>query len=387
MNRLRRLFLHDLGRKALALVIAVFVWWRVALSIAVTQSHNFQVIQVAETGTPVDHSLEIEAPEGWLLVTPRSGSSSPIRFKGTVDDLTDFFELQCAATYKAIFNAGDSDDNFTINVTPEELEWLRPSNAKVLLSEVGEQKAGEQKAGEQKLTLEFERAGTYHLPLAPGHVDIVGSPRDSFEVVRDGIVFDPNGVTLSGPVSEVRGIEQLTQKGDLLTKLQIPIDAAQDMRRILRLSDTARANGLVMVPEVISVVVPIRANYPLADTGWAPRESAFHMVGTPPSAPAEGLAWTFDPPTGAWRVNYRPEPGLTLSPRDITDDFLHQHVQFLLPLNLLPTDALDGASLTLEVKIVSGDLFETVEERRLLERSLHLAPLNDEGWKVRMKLQ
>ncbi|MBC8405313.1 MAG: hypothetical protein H8E15_08815, partial [Planctomycetes bacterium] len=110
------IFLEDIGRKVVALGIALLVWSRVSMSIESEHLLPFKIVTTA--GTPENHQIQIRVPDGWLLVDPKENDFLNLNFFGNESDFQNFISAQCAATVEAVINeSGNASTSFDRKVT------------------------------------------------------------------------------------------------------------------------------------------------------------------------------------------------------------------------------------------------------------------------------
>lgn len=370
MNRVQQAFTRDLGRKILALALALLVWWRVHLGILVTEQVNF-VMATAEHPSNAGHTIEIDVPSGWKLVSPSPGSTQQINLRGVNVDLQSFRQAGIDASFtitEAMARELESSGSFGVDVELVNLEWFDPSQALPLINRANE-KGAENKA----LRLSLERIREESHVLTIDSLELAGNVASGHVPEFDEIEFNPSSVRLSGPIN---AMDEYVGNPENWKSLFEPInltDHKAQIRARLRLSQAASQAGLTMPDEAVELRLPV---YPVGLNPFdiTPIPENIAIVGEPPTAGERWLARAY---TGTgFRVSYRHHPDIDPMPDAGT---LRDSIVFFVHLAELPSGALDGQLLPVNwaIRDPVGALGDS-KRLQALKHAITLVPLSED---------
>ena len=372
MKRIRRFFLHDMGRKTLALILACTVWWLVNKQITVQADVPFLVRETQSTGLPEPGTLEIHPPDGWQLASPTPGTEVRFWFKGARSRLDQFLESEPAAHFDAntSFNvAGTSGQSNFIEVKASDLRWRRPDDARALLAPVG--------SSQHVLNLRFDRRVEIKVDIQPEMVQVEGDPADGHRELLEHLTLSTSYIVLQGPsrkVDELVQRIQLWQQGStpppsILEALKIE-GACGDVQHRLALHPSQSQSGMTMTPEFVEATLPVRLK------SLEPVAFVRDQIQTLGSAP-EGL-WEPHYTARTWiaELSYHPD----LVGIEFSEAWVQRHLRLFISLPELPASAQEY-DLPIHWTLVD------IEDRKLEElllRTLRVRPEQDSEAKVRM---
>jgi hypothetical protein len=356
----RSFFFGDLARKFLALGIAALIWWRVDAALERDQVWPFTI--VTGSGTPNDHEILVNVPDGWLLQNPKPGASIDISFKGNDRTFEDFTSALCAATAVVNIDENSKQTNLGFTLKVEELDWLRKGMAINLLKGTDKNK---------DLAFEFVRHDSVDTLLDPTMLNVEGDPADGFQQKAELATFSPNKVRIHGPfgVAEVSLIRQ--QDGDLFESIELTQENQKDLIQELKLSRAALDEGMWMEPESFTVTLPIRRS-DSESIEWRPNQPL--TLGQAP----DGLAWTVRPWSNEmWLASYEPVEGLILGtgPDWVpTSDWLVENIDLVVHLDQIPEGATEGHELYVDWIISDPSLMQNRVDLQKLKNALTIWP-------------
>jgi hypothetical protein len=355
MNLLRRLILNDLGRKLLALAVAIFVWWRVSTSIVKQELYSFRIVtDAAQISLNLPHIKVIE-PEGWMLVKPRPGVDIPLNFKATPADMNEFYSTS-RATVAIELDVRPGSLEFNRDLRPLDFSWNRKARADLVLKG----------AGNGPITFTFEKRDDQDYLLAPESIKIAGLPMDGYAIKTELIQFQPSSITIHGAKDMRETVDNLSFRNNLFESIVLPDQINKTISREIRMHKDALAAGLRMEPESFLITIPIRAaaSEPVS---WVPDPPV--LVGTA----VNGIAWTIRKwENVTWVATYEPVDGLDLT---ITPTWLKKHIQFQVYLDQIPENAPTGQELPADWVLVHGADIGDYALVEKLKSALHIQPL------------
>ncbi|HBF23212.1 MAG TPA: hypothetical protein DDW23_05275 [Planctomycetes bacterium] len=370
-NLFSRLF-SDPGRKLVALGLAGLLWWQVQGAISGPKEHIFTVISAPVTTTPLDNTLQVVVPKGWVLVEPAPGSQKVITFFGPRATLDAFFANQCAATIKPLIEAAEDETTWTLdNIRAQDLDWIRSEDADSLL--LNNQGFGR---------LRFERLSSFPIALEPQLVRISGAPAEGYKTDAAGLTFEPNQVSVQGPHGAMEALSQsliAARAGGepsipLFEPLLVPSQSRDDLRGLtLSLSLESLSLGLQMNPKTIRASLPVTLQ-DLPRVEWVPDSEDLTITGTPEEGIWRLSAWTPTP----WVAELR-NPDLL--PGGFDEAWVRNHVMLFLNLKGIPANAADGFLLPLSWAMTG---IEDTEKVHQLLGSLTVGPRQNEDRLVPM---
>lgn len=376
--RLRRLFLHDLGRKLLALALALATWWWVGRNITEPRTAEFTLVESVGASNALRGTLAVRKVEGWALTDPPFGSPVRIGFKAERGRLESFFNSQPAATFDPASLLQDAsrqnteDQVLSIPVPVTALAW-NDSDAASLLS-------GEQAA----ILMRFEREGSLDVDLEPAMLAIDGAPSPPFALKRSEIVIEPNRVRVVGAASWIVRFER--ELGEWQQVRAASPDgappfgmlAAESVEGATRL--VSRRLGLAppwsdrirMDPFEVLVKLPVQ---PLP-----PDPIEFDLP--PPllvGDEATLAAWERLSSSGRWRLSFEPIPDFQAPVVD--QDWIDRNLLFLIDVSPLEGVQLDEQDLPIRV------LYRGEDERQYekYRKALKVVPLDPADATVKMR--
>jgi hypothetical protein len=360
------LFLEDIGRKVIALGIAFLVWSRVSMSIESEHPHPFTIVTTA--GNPENHQIQIDVPDGWLLVDPKENSILTLNFYGNVSDFQNFISAQCAATVEAVINeAGNASTSFDRKAT--ELQWLRAPQAQALLSKAEVNKAKSNAKGNEVITFKFAKHEYTDYILKHQNVPTEGDPVEGYRVIKEEMTFTPNAVEIHGPFGENGvndGVAKLEGSGELFKTIAIPTGTNQSLKRVLELSDKAKDGGMWMEPAMIAIELPITATSEPIE--WRPNKP--EAIGT---APNEEI-WTitdWDP--GQWMATYTPVEGLEDFAKP-SAKWLKDNVKLVVHLDQIRAGGVTVWNLLVDWIITDPTIIENIGDLTKLKQAIRIYP-------------
>jgi len=365
MKTILTFLLKDWRTKLWAVAIAFVLWLWIEGRIAMDRE---VVLTIASSnqdlGTPKDFQLLIQAPKGWVLTSPMGGSPVSVWLNGSNSELQSFTTRQCAASFRASFDAPDDQIEIKIPISPEQLDWLRPLDAELLLKNVAK--------GDQRLKeLTFQRVKSETIQLTPRDIEISGRPSAAWKVMRNELQFEPNTITVTGPQ---RAIEFLRAQIDaaqmstdnspseLLSGFQIPEGTRRDVDRMQALHADQLRQGISMDPPEVHVYAKVRLENPIN----IPLNRNFEDLHIIPAAAM-----------GSWvQGSYEPQPWVVEMPYVeskygiIDETWLNSHVLLVLPLNTLDTALSEEWNVRIEPHLIGLDY----AEQRFYEEHMIIRP-------------
>lgn len=365
-ERIRHAFTRDLGRKILALGLAMLVWWRVNLGIESKEQIMF-VITTAGSPSSTAHTIEISVPDGWKLVDPTPGFIQPVNLYGVSSDVQSFRQAGVDAKYtipESRTLGNDTSDQVITDVALEQLEWFDSARAEQLLA----------KAENEILRLTLERIEQANHFLELGSLDLVGQVADGYEADFDEIEFHPSSIEIQGPINQMNNFrgDSAQWKYELFEPIALT-DHRSQVRAQLVLSQRAINSGMSMRQETVEVTIPV---YPfdLSPFDLTPFPEDIALIDR---RTATGSRWRAREYTGTgFKVVYRHHPDI--DPRPDAGD-LRDAIVFFVHLSELPAGAGDGQVLPVNwaIRDPSGVLDD---QRRLqaLKHAITLIPLDED---------
>jgi len=381
MSRLRHAFTRDLGRKALALALAIFIWWRVSAAIEEDMERTVYVVD-ASASIAADGSAAIQetrpgqirvvVPEGWLLVEPKFGTELPLHLHGARVDVEEFMAEGAIAEFAPSRPAvGPDEQTFSIVQDLADINWRRGAQARLLL-------AG---ADNPEVAFEFTRAGTVTAQILPSEIVLRGSLPEGFVVAKDEISLSPDQVTVTGPVDQLPTplADGSVKLGSLLEAVTLAPGTKTGFETQLRLSESAVNAGLRMQPEFLTLRVPVFAET-LAPFRILPKPEDIKLIGEAP----EGQ-WAVDRYKGSsFVVSYRHNPDILELPTP-SELFRSESVSgppgmitFFVDLSALPPGAEDLHELPIEWMLRGAGQFADRSQYIALRDALEILPDTDD---------
>lgn len=367
MKSVLTFLLQDWRRKLLALLIAFGLWWWIDSRIAIDREVILTVVSTTENiGTPNENELLIQAPAGWVLTDPMIGQPIAIWLKGSKSELQSFSTRQCAASLEVSFSAQEDQVSVNIPISPEQLDWLRPNDAQLLLKDVPDEKNFLRE-------LTFQRVKTETMTLSSRDVEVVGEPSEAWMVLKDELRFEPNVITLIGPqraMTRLRNKIKDVQSGsssdssELLNAFEIPDGTRGNVHRVQSLNKYWQRQGIRMEPSQVHVFAQVRLESPVSIQLIFTFEDLHIMPTANPGTWVKG-SWEPQP----WVVEM---PDVADNDEIIDDAWIKEHVVLVLPLNTLD-DALDPERKVRIEAHIQG--LETAEKQRFYAEHLIIRPL------------
>ncbi|KAA3604990.1 MAG: hypothetical protein DWQ01_20520 [Planctomycetota bacterium] len=376
MIRFRRLFFHDMGRKALALVLAGVVWHQVNQGITEEQVFELTVESAALDAPHEGGKLSIRLPSHWLLADSGPGQLS-FRFKGPRVQLERFLATNPSATFTPFLpQPGEGQDELLLlhNLTPLDLEWNPSQQARVFLEAAEEANRNWLQDG-----LRLELKSETEIPLRSWMVQVEGpGPPESHRAVVEEMSFGVDQVRITGPISAVRELEDLlmaVQQGgsgamtltpSLLEALAIPENRRTTLSLALGLNPEWGRRGLTMTPATVSVTLPLRNRSPQSFT-WLPDGSKLLVIGA-----AESV-WELNSPWNPPSITTTLEdlPGLSITRFD--QQWGLDNIVFFVDLTSVRNDTQEEhPKVTVQWMLSDENLGD--EEKALRYRALKLIP-------------
>ncbi len=372
MRQAIEFLINDWRRKLVALAIGFALWSWIEGRIAVEREVILSVASTSEDiGTPADFELLIQAPDGWVLTEPMIGQPITVWLNGSESELQSFATRQCAASLKVDFSAPPATQvSVTIPIGPEELDWLRPRDAELLLKNVPEDK-------KYLKELVFQRVKSETIQLSSRDIDLIGQPSDAWMVKRDELRFEPNTVTITGPQRAVTRLRmridaaKADPTGDpsrLLNTFEIPGGTRTNVNRMQSLHLDLQREGIRMDPPVVKVFADIRMRNPVSLTLNRAFDDLHILPATDMSAWSRG-SWEPQP----WVVEM---PDVEGDDEVINEKWITDHVILVLPLHLLDTTLATELNVRIEPHIFG---FESEEKQRFYEQHLIIRPQTPGG--------
>ena len=376
MIRVRRLFLHDMGRKLLALGLACLTWWYVHNQITDERPESFDIAVSAAPVSPTSGSLTIFEPDGWVLTGPALGSNVEIALKGEQGRLDRLLASGVGATFDPepalIRLVSRSPELLTqqVQLQLRELEWNIPDAAGF----VDETMTG-------AILLTFEREQSLEVDLKAAMLVLAGEVNANFELRRGQASIEPNRVTLRGPASRMAELGRRLAEWragaeerpipDFLGELNVD-GATGKLIAAVRLSP-AWADDIHMEPEVVTASVPVVERLPDPVEFDMPDPYLFNagVAGTE----GWGLAGN---PLGLWRLSFDPLPGFR-PPPDVDVDWIREKLVFFVNLEELANLDRTEHDLPLHWRYVGED------RREQMNDALRIEPSGAASARVKMK--
>jgi len=369
---LRRFFLHDLGRKALALGLASLLWWQVNQTITVERTVTL-VVDESLTGRPGETNvLRLVAPEGWVLSVPRPGEAVQIVFKGPNSQLEGFL-ASCSASLTLALPQGESPYLLTA-IDAASLDWTRPDEAKFFLAGIDRSR--------REIAIQLDRRADVWLDLAPGMVPVRGAASPGYEVRPAELAFrDVTRIHLEGPQRTVKEItDQVSaaraNNGEM-PALFDTLDASgarSDVGAELGLDATFAERRLSIQPASVRVQLPVRRSEPSL-VGLTLAAADVHLIGEP----AGGL-WAVADFQREFQVELHDEPGLALT---FDENWVATHLFFYVPLWSITSDAVDTQQV--RVQWAFWGAADATQEAQL-KRALQVrAVAGEQDWNVELR--
>ncbi len=357
--------LQDWRPKLGAIAFALVLWWWIEGRIAMDRDVVLTIASSSEDlGTPKDFQLLIQAPKGWVLTSPMGDSPVSIALNGSNSELQSFATRQCAASFRTNFDPPPDQIEIKIPISPEQLDWLRPLDAELLLKNVA-------KGDQQLKELTFQRVKSETIQLTPRDIEVAGKPSEAWKVLKKELRFEPNTITVTGPQ---RAIEALRKQIDaaqmstddspseLLSSFQIPEGTRRDVDRMQALHSDLLRQGISMDPPEVHVFAKIRLENPVS----IPFNRNFEDLHIIPAAAME--AWV--------QGSYEPQPWVVEMPYVesksgiIDQTWLNSHVLLVLPLNTLDTALSAEWNVRIEPHLIGLDY----AEQRFYEEHMIIRP-------------
>ncbi|RMH01154.1 MAG: hypothetical protein D6702_12205 [Planctomycetota bacterium] len=375
MIRLRRLFLHDLGRKLLALFLAVLTWWWASGQITETDRLEFTVSLGGAPGVAGRSSLTILKPDGWILTKPAVGDRVVITLRGERAGLARVkaglgagYDPRAALAGQVRENPGL--DVQTVRLRLDDLDWNNPDAADFVLDQEDE-----------PILLTFERERSVEVDVEPAMLDLRGRVHPNYELVPAEAELSPNRVRLTGPLSRVQALEEAlaawrSGEGDGPGLFE-PIDlsgATGDLVLPVRLAPFW-ADTVGIEPPRLTAHLPIREHMPdpVEFDMPAPQLLFAGIPGTEGWEPSGA-------PLGRWRLSFDRLPGFR-PPTDVDEDWIRDHLVFFVDLRPLVRVSRTEQDLPLHWRYVGEDRPDQMND------SLRIEPLDPANAMVKMKRQ
>jgi|MDSW01.2.fsa_nt_gb hypothetical protein len=360
MNNFLDYLRKDWLRITISFMVAFWIWNTIEAQTAVDREIKLNVTTLAQRDLSGNNNLflRIRGPEGWKLTEPREGEAASIWLRGSAAELQNFISQQCSASANILFEAEPNQNRVDFAIRPEQLDWLRPSDAKRLLANV-------QRAQPlQKLT--FERMVTKTLVLNPGHVSLDGTPAPTHKLATEDIQFlNHTQITLDGPKSAIESINPNT----ILSTLQIASNTREDITARLNLNNKWRKAGIRMNPSQIDVRIPVHLKQTESFT-WLPSGEDLYLL-APPEEAGKWQVLEWQPTRWTAKMNRVSPTGLELDAK-----WIQEHVVLVLPMNTLSSDSLDQTTLKVEAVLVG---FDDIEEMHFFRNNLTITPSQAEN--------
>jgi hypothetical protein len=361
----------DWRRKLVAVAIALALWSWIEGRIAYDDDVILKIgFTTEDIGTPDDFQLLIQAPPGWVLTEPAIGDQIKVVIHGSKSQVQSFKSQQCAANYVANFIPDEDSILQTVKVLPEQLNWMRPGDAKLLLDNISD--------GQQELQkLVFERVKTATVALTSSEIMVDGSPAEAHVVRTEQLQFSPNTVTVTGPqasldnllieVSEAHSSKGQLNNSELLNILKIPDGTRNDVSQTLGLHPRWLRRGIRMEPTEVTVKAMVRLKAPFSSAFNPNRED---LLVIPPEDPAAANLWELGDWEGeTWSVTLPHVENDHL----ISDAWIQEHVRLFVSLRSFTTEGtLTSRKVRIEAHIVG---IEDPADQSFFEQHLVIGPV------------
>lgn len=362
MGRLRRLLTRDLGRKLLALMLALIVWWRVSLTIQDNETIEF-AISTTRIPTEAEFVLNVTVPDGWLLLEPAPGEKTvSIDFKGARVDLNELMRDGLSAKVNFLGEGAgqlDPENQYRVNRDVADFQWDRPDLARLLLANADN--------GEKSFTLEPSEVVT--MTLDRSSIEVENQIGEGYVVALDEIRFSPNPIEIEGPRTEIAKLRDLAagENPNLFEPIvvsSVPGEAIFDQRRRLSLSRMRKGLRLVR-DEEIHIQIPI---YPerLQPFTVVPDTDSILLIGEAP----DGGNWSISDYGGtAYTVRYRHDPRIDPVP---DEQWLRNAIVFAIDLSAITPGADTGYEASLDWWIRGASRYYDPESLQALKHAVTL---------------
>ena len=376
MIRMRRLFLHDMGRKLLALALAVTTWWFVNDQITVTRTESFG-LAVTDTPSPASgRSLTVLLPDGWVLTEPALGSDIEIAFEGERGRLDSILASGLGAFYDPeddllrLVAPSPETTNHTVHVALEDLKWNVPDAAAAVFEDRTD-----------KIDLTFELEDSLVVDLDPAMLHLKGEVNPNFELRASQVSLKPSQATFTGSFSRVQMLERrleewqaLEVKEPLLFFLEsVDVEGETSSVTASVSLSSSWASHIHMDPPSVLATLPVLQKLP------DPVE--FDMgepVLTRRVAGTEDWEWSGDP-LGLWRLSFDPLPDFR-PPDDVDEVWIRENLMFFVDLEpLAGIDDLTEQDLPLRWAYIGEDRPDQMND------ALRLEPVGSANATVKMK--
>jgi hypothetical protein len=249
-RRLWMLVRHDIGRKIMALVVAVALWYSLATRLTLDRRIQLEVREVASRAEA--EQLRSSAPAVYLVVPPefivRDKPRRHVRVdvRGNKDEVRN---MELSAILEIELDALGGQDEAVIPM---------PLVRSLFKVQGGEFSLSEFDVKPPKLDIRLARRREAEITLGPENVVVVGRPLEGYTFDQNSIRVAPNRVRISGPISQV---EMLAGHPEQLKLVPINID-----RRILEVSQQVgidvekvdRSVTLLTTGGLVEVSIPVR---------------------------------------------------------------------------------------------------------------------------------
>lgn len=350
MIHLRRLLWHDLGRKVLALVLALFVWLQTYAAVVDQRDYSMQIKVGDQTGVgeeqaPIEPgTLTIQVPSSWVLMSPKEGESVNLRFSGPRDELNQFLSSNPGAIYKPDSNSLMQERSLLENPTPLDLKWLAGDTAKRFLEPMEEANNNWMISGVRLVKKEIMT-----VELRPWMVEVSGDgPAPTHKAILNELSF-PNLTTvdIEGPFEGVQALEQsirnyislleVAERDNVpvtespprvLEVLNVPANRRDSLVDSLQLAAELRNQGIIMSPEWVEASLPIRIENP-TQVEWQPAQEMLQLIGKDRDS-WEIRSWNPPPIKAFVEENYY------FSTSTITETWLTKRIALVVNVDSIP---------------------------------------------------
>lgn len=361
-------FTRDLGRKLLALAIALFVWWRVYLGIQQTETIEFTIVTDRTPHDTATHVIEIIEPANWQLVEPLPGTKIEIDFKGVTSDLEAYLRDGVRAVISPS-SIGATAGTLSSPVRYEDFEWPDASRARGFL---------EGPSGRKVLNLGLEKLQTLPIQLSTDLLTLDNRLPDGFFLALDEAYFSPSTIELEGPTQIIEGLQQSLEER---AKLFRPVLAAGETNMVhgkIELTQDAEEQGLRLKQRSIELHIPVYVEQ-VSPFTLNPTPEQIQLYGTAPEdAPGN---WSVDEYRGSgFTVRYRHDPRIDPIPDERS---LRESILFFVNLADLPSGAVNGQVMPLEWVIRDPSGLDDPVRFQALKHAISLTPVNPDDPDIR----
>lgn len=253
-RRVWRFVRHDVGRKLLALLLAVLVWLKLSMMVS-DDLEGHPDLDVIAVGSRREATQAMQTVPAVYVVVPRdvivrddlSRIKVTVSGRGLIEHVKD---LKLSAIVEI-----DND----ILGTEDEVEWSALLQDRTLFESKGaEPELSDFMVEPELLRLNLARRAEAEMLISHENVTVTGTPREGYEYDREAIVVHPNRVVITGPRSAIDGLA-----GDPSSLRLSPIDVTSAVFEVTQqvgidVEKVDRSVALRTAGGVVEVTVPIR---------------------------------------------------------------------------------------------------------------------------------